>query len=210
MIKRNSLPPQKGEQPTEWSPERASRPPSSLRGVCSEAIQPAGGPRRRGLSPESAASGVDMIVHLAKLSQSPRMSELKGFARSGRNGGRQSRIGGALLLSAMLTLLCGCTGPSRDQAVLQAIKAETELLATTHPITPPQGWADVPEHEWPPTIASLQPNAVTIHPWGVHISIKPYFDGGWGYGIPRRKQDLPMPEQCYSEPGPGVFWHGPC
>jgi len=78
-------------------------------------------------------------------------------------------------------------------------------------VHPTQGWAVVPEREWPPVIASLHPHAVTVYGWGIDISIKPYFDGGWGYAIPRKdKQDLPMPAACYSEPGQGVFWHDPC
>ena len=73
-----------------------------------------------------------------------------------------------------------------------------------------EGSADVAETAWPPVIASLRPHFVAVHTWGVSISIKPYFDGGWGYHVARSKRDLPMPEGCYSEPGEGVFWHGPC
>ena len=68
----------------------------------------------------------------------------------------------------------------------------------------------IPRAQWPPAIASLKPAFVTVQEWGVDIDVKPYFDGGWGYQIPRNKRDLPKPAGCYSEPGPDVFWHGPC
>ena len=116
----------------------------------------------------------------------------------------------ALAFLAALVLLTGCEFPTYNQTKLKAIKAESELLMKTYPIVPPQEWVDVPESQWPPAIAKLHPHFVTVYGWGVAISTKPYFDGGWGYMIPRRKQDLPMPAGCYSEPGPGVFWHGPC
>jgi len=44
----------------------------------------------------------------------------------------------------------------------------------------------------------------------VDITTKEFFDGGWGYGFASNKQDLSMLEECWSELGDGVFWHGPC
>ncbi|WP_204338133.1 hypothetical protein, partial [Proteus mirabilis] len=70
--------------------------------------------------------------------------------------------------------------------------------------------ARVPENQLPPVAASLHPEWVTVHEWGVDIVIKPYFDGGWGYHVARSRRDLPMLDGCYSEVGQGVFWHGPC
>jgi hypothetical protein len=101
-------------------------------------------------------------------------------------------------------------GPTHDESVLRAIKTESERLVATHPIKPPAHWADIPKREWPPTIAGLRPFSVTVFEWGVDILVRPDFDGGWGYEVPRDKRDLPMPAGCYSEPGPGVFWHGTC
>ena len=74
----------------------------------------------------------------------------------------------------------------------------------------PKNWKKVPKEQWPLTIASLHPEAVTVHTWGVDIMTKAYFDGGYGYQVPLSKADLPMPPACYSEPSRGVFWHGPC
>ena len=116
----------------------------------------------------------------------------------------------ALSLLAVLAVFSGCTRPTYDLPKLRAIKAEAALLAASHPIKLPQDGVIIPKDQWPPAIASLKPEFVIVEPWGVDITIKPYFDGGWGYEIPRNKRYLPMPATCYSEPGPGVFWHGPC
>ena len=121
------------------------------------------------------------------------------------------RSGGTTLPLAALLLLASCAGPVRDPSTLEAIRTEALHLAASHPIDPKDGWADVAKSELPPVIASLHPVMVTVSRWGVHIMTKPDFDGGWGYEIPLHgKQDLSMPPGCYSEPGPGVFWHGPC
>lgn len=111
---------------------------------------------------------------------------------------------------AFLALLGGCDGPTPNSAKLQAIKVEADALAARHPIRSPDNWVDVPKKQWPPAIASLQPDLVTVHHWGVDITTKPYFDGGWGYQVAQNKSDLPMPEGCYREMHQGVFWHGPC
>ena len=75
---------------------------------------------------------------------------------------------------------------------------------------PDDNWTGLPVSEWPLVIASLDPEFVTVIESGVDIQIKPFFDGGWGYVIPRTKPDLGMRAQCMSEPYPGVFWHDPC
>lgn len=116
----------------------------------------------------------------------------------------------AFAVLAVLALIGGCTCPTHNQSTLRTIRTESQLLKATHPIDASKGWAEVPKSQWPPVIASLQPHSVTVYGWGVDILIKPYFDGGWGYGIARSKQDLPMASTCYSELGQGVFWHGPC
>lgn len=111
---------------------------------------------------------------------------------------------------ALLVLLGGCDWPTYNPTKLKAIKVEAEALVANHPIKPPNHWVDVPKQQWPPTIAKLQPEFVTVHQWGVDITTKPYFDGGWGYQVAKNKRDLPMPEGCYREMYQNVFWHGPC
>jgi len=122
------------------------------------------------------------------------------------------QLGGSILpILAALALLTGCHLPTHDQSKLKAIQAESERLFAAHPIEPSKGWADIPKNQWPPVIKSLHPYSVTVFGWGVDITTKPYFDGGWGYEVPQGgKHDLPMPAGCYSELGHGVFWHGLC
>ncbi len=107
-------------------------------------------------------------------------------------------------------ILCGCNGPVSDAEQLRAIRVEAQTLMKTHAPEQPTKWKHVPKDHWPTAISRLHPEAVTVHAWGVDIATKAYFDGGYGYEVPRNKVDLPMPAACYSEPSRGVFWHGPC
>jgi hypothetical protein len=109
-----------------------------------------------------------------------------------------------------MSFLSGCNRPISDAKKLEAIRAEAQALMKTHPPERPRTWRKVPKEQWPATIAGLHPEDVTVHAWGVDIMTKAYFDGGYGYEVPRSKANLPMPAACYSEPGQGVFWHGPC
>lgn len=111
---------------------------------------------------------------------------------------------------AFLLILSGCPGPVYESARLRAVKSESERLMETHAPDPVERWAEVPQSEWPPAIASLRPEMVILRPRQVHIIIKPFFDGGWGYEIPRREEDLGMLPECYQDLGHGIFWHGPC
>ncbi len=111
---------------------------------------------------------------------------------------------------AALALLSGCHRPTSDPVKLTAIETEAVALMAMHPATPPRHYTRVPKNQWPATIASLQPELVTVHKWGVDVLIKPHFDGGWGYHIVRQRRDLPMLDECYLEVSHGVFWHGPC
>jgi hypothetical protein len=109
-----------------------------------------------------------------------------------------------------VALLNSCNRPISDDAKLKAIRAEAQALLNTHPPQQRSKWRKVSKEQWPATIAALHPENVTVHTWGVEIVIQGYFDGGYGYEVPRTKSDLPMPAACYSEPSQGVFWHGPC
>jgi hypothetical protein len=120
------------------------------------------------------------------------------------------RIGLPIIILVVLAIYCAFPHPISNQTKLKAIAAESRLLMATHPIKAPERWADVPEDQWPPAIASLHPELVVVHTWGVDILVKPFFDGGWGYHTGQSKQHLPMLEGCYSEVSQGVFWHGPC
>lgn len=38
---------------------------------------------------------------------------------------------------------------------------------------------------------------------------KAYFDGGWGYFVPRKERELPEPVERFEEVGHGVYWWHP-
>lgn len=117
----------------------------------------------------------------------------------------------AITALASIGIYSSIPHPTWDRTELKAIGTESRLLMAIHPIKPPKEWSSVPEGQWPPTIASLKPFDVTVHQWGVHIGTKPYFDGGWGYGVPRNEAARKMlTDWCYSDAGQGVLWHGPC
>ena len=111
---------------------------------------------------------------------------------------------------AAISILSGCNRPVSDAEQLRAIRAEAQTLMQTNAPARPSKWKDVPKDQWPTAISSLHPEAVTVHVSGVDIMTKAYFDGGYGYEVPRSKVDLLMPAACYSEPSQGVFWHRPC
>ena len=109
-----------------------------------------------------------------------------------------------------LILLSGCPGPTYDFARLRAVEAESQRLMATYVFDPANPWAELPRDQWPPAIASLQPKTVAVRRRQVLIAIVPFFDGGWGYEIVRKKEDLRMPVECYLELPEGVYWHDPC
>jgi hypothetical protein len=119
-------------------------------------------------------------------------------------------IASAMCLLMTILVVRVWNGPIFDRAKLATMRAEARVLTRTHPVTASGKWVEVPKHDCPPTIAGLHPEHVQVKGWGVNITTKSYFDGGWGYHIPRDGRDLPMPRECYSEPVAGVFWHGPC
>lgn len=107
---------------------------------------------------------------------------------------------------AALLLLASCAFPTRNPSVLKAIKADSEKLMRTWSTT---SGGTVPKGEWPPSIAKLEPEFVTVYPDGVDIMTKPYFDGGWGYFVPRSDREPPEPAGRYSELGQGIYWYHP-
>jgi hypothetical protein len=67
----------------------------------------------------------------------------------------------------------------------------------------------VPESQYLPVIASLEPVEVTVSRDGVDILTKPFLDGGWGYFVPRSARYRPNFPQRYSDLGEGVYWYHP-
>jgi hypothetical protein len=109
-------------------------------------------------------------------------------------------------LAIALVPLSSCALPTHDRSVLKAIKAESlVILATGQTNTD----LTIPKDQWPHTIASLKPKSVTVSSDGVDILVKPYFDGGWGYLIPRDARQLPDPAGRYEKLDQGVYWYHP-
>ncbi|WP_025561114.1 hypothetical protein [Sphingomonas sp. UNC305MFCol5.2] len=117
---------------------------------------------------------------------------------------------GTFAVLTLFLLVNSCLGPTYQVTTLRAIKAESRHLIATYPIYSADGWVEVPKSALPPAIASLEPKIVMLRRNKVLIIILPFFDGGWGYEIVERRDALSMLDGCYSEPYPGVFWHGPC
>ena len=91
--------------------------------------------------------------------------------------------------------------PSRDPAVLQAIRVESVALMAKH-----SGHIDIPEAQYPPAIARLGPEGVWVTEHGVTIMIQSEPDGGYMYFIPRTPADAPRPWAAITDLGYGVYW----
>lgn len=87
-----------------------------------------------------------------------------------------------------------------------AASTEAAALMRRHPTTPTHG--HVPSKDWPAAIRRLRPERVTISNWGVDITMKSFFDGGWGYHVADDRSKLPMPDDGYSEVADNI-WYGP-
>jgi hypothetical protein len=116
----------------------------------------------------------------------------------------------ALAVLAALGIYSALPHPTHDETRLRAIAAESRQLILTYPVTPNARSVHLPRNAWPPVIASLKPESVAVRHGMVDITIKPFFDGGWGYGFAHDKQNLTMLVECWSALGHDVYWHGPC
>ena len=105
----------------------------------------------------------------------------------------------------LLALLAACAWPTRDESTIRAIRTESLGLIA---VGPTGGFTTAPKGGWPPVIASLDPDSVSVDPDGVHIMIKPSFDGGWGYYVPRDERNVPSAHR-FSALGHGVYWYSP-
>lgn len=120
------------------------------------------------------------------------------------------RIVMPIILLIALAIYCSLPHPTHNQTELAAIKAESQRLMAAYPLRWPEQYANVPKDKSPPVIASLKPVSVTVRNGMVDITMREYFDGGWGYGFASNKRDLTMLVECWSELGHGVYWHDPC
>jgi len=90
---------------------------------------------------------------------------------------------------------------------LSAIKGEAHTLMLVYPVE--KGFLDLPRDRWPRVIASLKPEFVTVGQDGVDVMIKPDFDGGWGYFVPKEGKTPPFPPGSCTYVDEGVYWYRP-
>ncbi len=111
-----------------------------------------------------------------------------------------------LIAMIVLVLPFGCVGPTGNPSTIAAIADEARSLMRG----PNFHWDDsAPFTQLPPTIAGLRPDMVTVSDAGVEINAPLFFDGGWGYYVPRRN---PPPDGVlfrHYRIGPGVYWFYP-
>ena len=102
--------------------------------------------------------------------------------------------------------MTGCSRPTRDHAILAAVKTESLALMRSHPSK-----VDHPlsKRDWPSQIARLQPTLVSVDQDSVNIMVKPYFDGGYGYYVIKTGRALPGPPERYSKLDDGIYWYRP-
>ena len=113
--------------------------------------------------------------------------------------------------SLFLSLLAGqCSGPVRDEVKLRAIRTEAATLMATHAVGRTESPRDVPETDWPPAIASLRPEFVSVSSKDVDITTKAFFDGGWGYVITRKNGEPLWPKECRRQLMQEIYWRRPC
>jgi hypothetical protein len=89
---------------------------------------------------------------------------------------------------------------------LKAIEAEAQALMIAHQT---DAVVTVPKSYWPRAIATLGPEGVTVSRDGVEILMKPDFDGGWGYSVPRNEREPLEPAGRFSDLGQSVYWYHP-
>jgi hypothetical protein len=120
------------------------------------------------------------------------------------------RIGVPVIILMVLGIYSAFPHPTHNQTILKTAAAESQQLIANHSINPKDESLWLPKEQWPPAIASLKPEFVIVDQDSVDITTKSFFDGGWGYGYAKNKRHLGMLEECWSELGHDMFWHGPC
>ncbi|HET9511878.1 MAG TPA: hypothetical protein VFO80_12080 [Sphingomonas sp.] len=109
---------------------------------------------------------------------------------------------------ALLVLPFGCMGPTGNPTTLEGIRREAGELMQ-RPIPRSQSFIDVPIDQLPPTIAALKPDFVLVNESGVDIVTTAFFDGGWGYYVPRSANPSPNSLFRHYRVGRGVYWFHP-
>jgi len=115
-------------------------------------------------------------------------------------------LGRGLVILLSVGSILGCAFPTHDRDKLAAVRAESYALLQAHVTTQV---SEIPEREWPSAIASLRPETVWVDKDGVEILVKPFFDGGYGYYVPREGREQQVSRELFKNLGQGVFWHHP-
>ncbi|WP_294336395.1 hypothetical protein [uncultured Sphingomonas sp.] len=109
---------------------------------------------------------------------------------------------------AMIVLLAPtfCHGPTGNPTTLSAIRVESRAL-----MQGPDFWwtAGNTDRRLPPTIAQLRPDIVSVVGDGVDIYATNFFDGGWGYHVPRVPNPSPDTVFRHQKVADGVYWFHP-
>ncbi|WP_326525409.1 hypothetical protein [Sphingomonas sp.] len=108
---------------------------------------------------------------------------------------------------AVFLLLPSCwPAPSESASTLRAIAGEAHELMSR----PGSDWlASQPAYQLPPVIAALKPDFISVHDDGIDIVTTAFFDGGWGYYVPRSPQPSPGQLFRHRNLGHGVYWFHP-
>jgi hypothetical protein len=135
-----------------------------------------------------------------------RIAEIQETGANAKMASRQPHLRLTFAALAALALAGGCHWPTWDQSKLKAVRAESHALIAAYPT---ETGAGVPKSRCPGTIASLEPEMVTVYPDGVVIMTEPDFDGGWGYFVPASDREPPELAGRYWKVADGVYWYGP-
>ena len=119
-------------------------------------------------------------------------------------------VGVPIAILAAIGVYSAFPHPTYDDTTLKAVATESRKLIATQRANRAERYANLPKAKWPPAIASLKPQDVTVTSETVDITTKPFFDGGWGYGFALDKRDLGMLPECWDGLGHDVYWHGRC
>jgi hypothetical protein len=110
----------------------------------------------------------------------------------------------AFIVLGLTVLLASCAQPDRDGEHVRTLAGEARMLLAEYPTD-----AEIPSKRWPPSIARLKPERVSVAGDGLYVIVEHAFVDEWGYYVLRDPDDT-MPEQAgdqtYERLGPGIYW----
>ena len=103
----------------------------------------------------------------------------------------------------------------RNQALLRAINAEARMLiarklsGADDRLFRQKGYINLPKSQWPPAIAALSPEFVTVDHASVDVLTEIFFDGGFGYLVQPGIKAPPEPVGRFQYLGEDVYAYHP-